>query len=229
MGEGFNHKRIWEIDFFRGIALILMIIFHVVFDLKEFAHVSVNYVSGFYYYIGKSAGILFILLAAISCHFSKSNTKRGLQILGMGLVITLVSHLFNPSYGIKFGILHFLGTSIIIYPLFKDINKWLLLIFGTIIIILGNYFKLINMPFDYLFIFGLSSELFISADYYPLLPWFGVFLYGIFISKLLYREKKSLFSFLPRFNFVSYLGRHTFSIYLIHQPLIILLIWLAIR
>lgn len=229
MGETYEQKRIWEMDFFRGIALILMIIFHLVFDLKEFAQVSVNYASGFYYYVGKIAGISFIILAAISCYFSKSNMKRGLQILGMGIAITIVSHIYNPSYGIKFGILHFLGISIIIYPIFKDVNKWFLLVLGTLIIILGNYFKLINMPFDYLFIFGLTGDLFVSADYYPLLPWFGVFLYGIFIRQILYSEKKSLFSFHPRNNIISTLGRHTFIIYLVHQPLILLIIWAVLR
>lgn len=228
MGETFSRKRIWEIDFFRGIALILMIIFHIVFDLKEFADVPVNYVSGFYYYVGKAAGILFILIAAVSCYFSTNNLKRGLQVLGMGILITIVSHLYNPSYGIKFGILHFLGVSIIIYPLFKDMNKWLLVILGTLIIILGNYFKLINMPFDYLFIFGLSSDLFVSADYYPLLPWFGVFLYGIFIRKILYKEKRSLLQGDLKGNIINYLGRHTFIFYLVHQPLILLTIWLVL-
>lgn len=218
------HGRLWEIDFFRGVALILMIIFHLVFDLKEFGQVEINYSSGFFYYLGKVAGNLFILLAAISCTLSKNNLHRGLKILGFGLVITLVSHIYNPSYGIKFGILHFLGVSILIYPLFKGLHRYNLLILGTLIIGLGYYVRSIYMPFDYLFPLGLTGNLFVSADYYPIFPYFGVFLYGIALSKILYPTRRSLFRIDFSHNSINYLGRHTLVIYLIHQPILMFLV-----
>jgi uncharacterized membrane protein len=30
-----KNNRIWEIDFFRGIAIILMVVFHIVFDMRD--------------------------------------------------------------------------------------------------------------------------------------------------------------------------------------------------
>ena len=217
--------RIWELDFFRGIALFFMIYFHIIFDLKEFFGYPVSYGSGFNYLTGKFAVILFTLISGISCFLSRSNAKRGLKILGFGLIISLATHLYDPAFGVKFGVLHFLGTSILLYPLFKKLDRFLLLILGTGIIFLGNYLNRINAANDYFFILGITSNNFISSDYYPLLPWFSIFLYGIALGKILYSQKRSIFSFTLGKNIVSLAGRNTLPIYLVHQPVILAVLW----
>ncbi len=221
---GKNAGRIWEIDFLRGIALLLMIIFHLLFNLKEFYGYPVQYNSGVYFYIGKLSAILFMVISAISSSFSRNNVRRGVKFLAVGMLITAASHLYNPDYGIKFGILHFIGTCILLYPLFRGLNKYLLPVLGTIVIILGQYLDSIYMPHNYLFIFNLTGSAWVSADYYPLLPWLGVFLYGIALGKFIYPERKSLFSFTPPMNPFSYLGEHTLFVYLVHQPLLLMAI-----
>jgi len=221
-----ERERVWEIDFFRGIALVLMIFFHVLFDLKEFYSYPVTYNAGIYDYLGKVSVILFILISAISSSFSRNNVRRGLKYLAVGMLITVASHLYNPDYGIKYGILHFLGTSILLFSLFRNLNKYILLILGTIIIILGQYLNVVPVSHSYLFLFNLTSSSWISSDFYPLFPWLGLFLYGTVLGKLLYPVKRSLFSFTPRKNILSFLGQHTLSVYLIHQPMLILLLGL---
>jgi len=217
-----NRKRIWELDFFRGIALIMMIYFHVIFDMKEFFNYPVNYSSGINYYIGKASAILFMLISGISCSLSRNNVKRGLKVLGVAMAITLATHLFNPDFGIKFGILHLFGVSMLLYPLLQRLNKYMLFLLGTLIIVLGNVLSKISVSFDYLFPIGLYSDSFISSDYYPLIPWLGVFMYGIFLGKLLYTEKQSLFNFSIGPNIISMAGKRTLFVYLIHQPAIML-------
>lgn len=221
-----GRARIWELDFLRGIALILMIYFHVIFDLYEFYNVPVSYYSGINYYIGKTSAILFMLLSGISSSLSRSNIKRGLKILGIALVITLVSHLYNPDFGIKFGILHFLGICMLLYPLFSKLNKYLLILIGTGIIVLGRFISNISVANDYLFPFGIYSPTFVSSDYYPLIPWLGVFLYGIALGKFLYSKKQSIIPFEIDDNPVSIIGRHTLTVYLLHQPVILAILWL---
>lgn len=221
-----GRKRIWELDFLRGIALILMVYFHIIFDLNEFYSVPVNYYSGINYYIGKASAILFMILSGISSSLSRSNVKRGLKILGIALVITAVSHIYDPDFGIKFGILHFLGTSMLLYPLFSRLNKYFLILIGTGIIVLGKFISNIPVSNDYLFPLGLYSPTFVSSDYYPLIPWLGVFLYGIALGKILYSGKKSILPAEFRDNPVNIIGRHTLTIYLIHQPVILAILWL---
>ncbi|HHV99910.1 MAG TPA: DUF1624 domain-containing protein [Clostridiaceae bacterium] len=220
MNSSGNGKRIWEIDFFRGIALILMIYFHVIFDMNELFGYSVSYSQGLNYYIGKTSAILFMLIAGISCSLSRKNTKRAFKILAVAILITIASHLYNPEYGIKFGILHFLGVCILLYPLFSKINAYLLIVIGLCVIALNSWLSGIKVDFDYLFPFGIISDNFISSDYYPLIPWISVFLFGIAIGKIFYSKKQSLFKFELRENIISRVGRRTLLIYIIHQPVI---------
>jgi hypothetical protein len=73
-----------------------------------------------------------------------------------------------------------------------------------------------------LMVFGIYSADFSSSDYYPLIPWLGVFLYGAAIGKFCYMDKRqSIFKFTFKDNIISKLGRHTLIIYLVHQPAII--------
>lgn len=222
-----NKGRIWELDFFRGIALIFMIYFHVIFDMKEFFNYPVSYASGVNYYIGKASAILFMLVSGISCSLSRNNIKRGLKVLGIALVITAVTHLYNPGYGIKFGILHFFGISMLLYSLFQRINRYVLIVLGTAVIVLGNYVPRISVSYNYLFPLGIISSSFISSDYYPLIPWFGVFLYGIVLGKILYFRKQSQFNFNLGDNIISRVGQKTLLVYVVHQPITVLMLTLV--
>ena len=219
-----NKHRIWELDFFRGIALLLMIYFHVIFDLSDIFGYNVDYTVGLNKLAGRMAGILFILISGISCSLSRNNFKRALKILAVAIGISIITHVFDPNMGIKFGILHFLGLSILLYPLLRKLNGYLLAIIGTMILIAGNLITKINVTYDYLFILGITSNRFISADYYPLIPWLGIFIYGIILGEILYNEKKSIFRFQMKDNIIMWLGRNTLLIYIIHQPIIIFII-----
>ncbi|HHW31926.1 MAG TPA: DUF1624 domain-containing protein [Clostridiaceae bacterium] len=222
--------RIWELDFFRGIALLLMIYFHFIFDMNEMFNYPVSYTSGINYYIGKISAILFIFISGISSSLSRSNIKRGLRVLAIALVITVATHLYGAEFGIKFGILHFLGICMLLYPLIRPVNNYLLVIICTMAIILGYYAQKVVVPYNYLFPFGLTSISFTSSDYYPLFPWSGLFIYGVVFGKVFYSSKKSLLPFNPNNNVVvravSFLGRNTLLIYLIHQPVTIAILTL---
>ncbi|MDK2799094.1 MAG: hypothetical protein PWP27_1983 [Clostridiales bacterium] len=214
-------RRIWEIDFIRGIAIVLMVVFHLVVDLKDFYSYDIEYLSGFWYYVGKLSAILFILISGVSSTFSKHNIKRGSVVFSFGLLLSVITFFYSPKDYIKFGILHFLGTSMILYHFLNKLEKKYIFLLGTTIIILGNIFSNIVVNTPYLFPFGLIDKNFSSLDYYSLFPWFGLFLYGTLIAKTLYIEKKSLFSFEIKHDFISYLGQHSLFIYLTHQPLLL--------
>jgi uncharacterized membrane protein len=102
----------------------------------------------------------------------------------------------------------------------------LLLIVSIIVIIIGNYFKTIYVSAPYLFPLGLTNANFTSMDYYPFFPWLGVFIFGIILGKTAYANKTSLFSFSLENNLISSLGRHSLVIYLVHQPVILVFLWL---
>lgn len=222
-----SDKRIWELDFLRGTALLLMIYFHLIYDLNTFYQLNVPYETGINNFIGDLSGSLFIFISGISSSLSRSNLKRGLKVLGLALVITFATHLFNPLYGVKFGILHFLSASMLLAPLFMRLNRYILILLGTLTLFLGRFVNNISTSLTFLFPLGITSGPFISSDYYPLIPWFGLFLYGLAAARFFYARKQSLFSFTLSNNVISLLGRHTLWVYLIHQPLMLGILFLS--
>ncbi|MCX7923733.1 MAG: DUF1624 domain-containing protein [Clostridia bacterium] len=221
MQQDTRKTRIWELDFFRGIALIAMIYFHVIYDMNVIYGYDVNQGSGINFFIGKFAVILFMLLAGVSSSLSRSNIKRGVKVLGIAMVITIVTHAYGPQLGIKFGVLHYFGVCMLLAPLFNRLGAAVLAVLGTGVILLDRVVENITVSHNLLFPLGIHSSRFFSSDYYPLIPWMGIFLYGMAISKVLYSQKKSVFNFSIGENIVSKMGRNTLIIYIVHQPVII--------
>lgn len=118
MGQESN--RIWEIDFLRGIAIILMSLFHLLYDLSEFYNYDINYTSGPVDIIGLTSAIMFIILTAISSSLSSNNLKRAAKILFFAYCITAITYFYDPQTFINFGILHLIGFSILLYNFLKD-------------------------------------------------------------------------------------------------------------
>lgn len=234
-----SYERFWEVDFSRGIAVIMMIIFHFLYDLNYFDLYKIDLYSGYfliYLYIGAS---LFIMLVGISLSLSYSRVqklqtkkelqlkyfKRGLKIFGLGLVITLVSWIYLDEGFIVFGILHCIGISIILAIPFLRF-RYLNLSLGFILILLGAILKNLTFDFNWLVWLGFVPSSFYTIDYFPLLPWLGVVLVGIFIGNSLYPNFKRKFSLrnLDSFRvirFFCFLGRHSLIIYFVHQPIML--------
>lgn len=224
-GQRQYSNRIIEIDFLRGIALILMMLFHFLYDLQEFYNIPIPYWNNFWYYEGKTSAILFMFLAGISCTLSKNNLIRGCKIFLIGMLLTIGSYIFMPGEYIRFGILHLLGLSMIIFHFIKKIPHVWSGALALIIIILGNMMNHITINTWILIPLGLIHGDFVSMDYYPLFPWFGVFLIGTIIGKVVYKDKKSIFHIKRNREFINFMGRHSLFIYLIHQPIFLSLLY----
>lgn len=234
-------ERFWEIDVLRGIAVVLMVIFNYSFALSFLNIYSFN--GGWLYWslFPRLVASMFILLVGLSLtlfynqmknkkpeEVRKKNLLRGLEILGFGVLITVVTFLTFPQAFIVFGILHFIGISIILGLFFVKFRK-LNLFLGLLVIALGVYLQGFRFDFSWLLWLGFVPKSFYTFDYFPLLPWFGVVLIGIFFGNLLYTNGKRHFriknlSEYPITKQLSFLGRHSLAIYLIHQPIFVLLL-----
>lgn len=222
-------NRIWEIDFFRGIALIMMIMFHLIYDLKEFYSYDFEYLEGFWYYEGLVSVVIFTLISGISATLAHNNFKRGLSVFGYGMFLTVVTYFYAPKMYIRFGTLHMLGFCMMAYNYLDELKKRYLLAISITTIAAGNIFATMTVKSPYLYPLGLLNSGFSSLDYYPILPWFGVFLLGVILGKTIYHRKKSLFGFNPKFEPISYMGRHSLFIYFTHQLVILALLYIYHR
>jgi len=218
------NKRIFEIDFLKATAIIMMVIFHIVYDLNEFIGIEVNYSTGFWHWFGRIAAFLFILLAGINSGFSNNPTKRGIIVLGFGVCVTMVTFIFLRNEYVRFGILHFLGVSMIASSYLKRINNWVLLIIATAIILSVNFGSILTGTNPLIFfenIFGGTS-----IDYYPLFPYISLFIFGILAYKIFYYKRNSILNLNLKNKAIYLISKYSLFIYLIHQPIIIGVIFL---
>jgi len=231
-------SRIWEIDFFRGLAIILVVGYHLLFDLGEFAGVqkvlffSTNLSTAAWSIAQHFFAGVFVVISGISSSLSRNNLRRGWRLLAVSFVVTAATYFFDPSSAVLFGILHCLSVSILIYAgALKKASATVCAVSGAFILAFGLLVlpllkKSLVIRLDWLLPFGIYSTNFSSFDYYPLIPWFGVFLSGVALGKWLYGPKRSL---LPRplpETFFNFAGRHSLLIYIVHQPLILGILYL---
>ena len=238
------NKRIWELDAVRGLLMILIMAYHLFYDLVFlFSLVELNtpFLQGLYRFCNNWLGSPFLFLSGLCVTIGSRPIRRGLQVIGGGLVITAVTvFLYLVGFSgkdiiIYFGVLHCLGSCMLLWPLFKKLPAPVLLILGIILAAAGLYIKhRIYIGFDYLAPLGLISRNFASSDYFPLLPNLGYFLIGAFVGKVLYRKKVTLFPNIPPSHPIvrplSFIGRHSLLIYLLHQPILAaaVFIWILI-
>jgi uncharacterized membrane protein len=234
--------RLLEVDGVRGVAILMMIVFHFLFDLNFFLVYSVNVSTGFWRYFGYATASLFLLIVGISLAISHARAARhlsdaalvqkfllrGAGIFCLGLLITLVTWWYLREGFIIFGILHLIGVSVMISPLFFRFKKWNAVI-GMFCIPLGWYLATQTGPL-WLLALGLHPAAFWTVDYTPLFPWFGLVLLGMALGEYFYPAGERRFSVpaLPHFAVAPlvFLGQYSLLIYLLHQPVIILCLYL---
>ncbi|MCX6802281.1 MAG: heparan-alpha-glucosaminide N-acetyltransferase [Candidatus Diapherotrites archaeon] len=229
-------ERFWEIDSVRGIALVLMAIFHLFFDLNYFRFFQSNNPAWQWQLSAAFIAFLFLSVAGISLSISHAKNPspkkfllRGAKIFSFGLLITAATWIYPHEGFIQFGILHLIGLSIILsipFLRFKKLN----LALGIAFLAAGFFLQTQYFDFPWLLWLGFMPHGFYTLDYYPLLPWFGLILFGIFLGKEIYPNGKRFFKEKTEpkpLRFLSFLGRHSLAFYLLHQPAIIAALFLA--
>ncbi len=239
-------ERFAEIAFLRGIAIVLMAIFHVFFDLRFFGLIGSG-PPNIYWRV--SAGIIasiFLSLVGISLSISHARAKkrlsrrgvlkkyllRGFGVFFLAMLVTAATWIYPHEGFIVFGVLHLIGLGILISIPFLEHGE-LGLGVGVGAFLVGLLLAGKRFSFPWLLWLGFTPRGFYSLDYYPLLPWLGIILMGLYLGKRLYPNGKRAFRGPGIVKWkvskpLSFLGRHSLKIYLLHQPVIVLLI-LAFR
>lgn len=242
-------NRIWELDFLRGLCVLLMVWDHFMYDIyaifgdvwvaevggsfiEGLSELSINYFNGtlretFHPIIFS----IFFVVCGISCSFSKNNLLRGIQALILAYSITIFTTLIDIP--IRFGVLHMLGFSILIWWVIDTVcrhNRYataiVSFVIGCSIILFSSYLdthSLINseaLPFLH---DSLNYDPTYSADYFPLLPHAGVMLLGASVAPFIYGKRKSLLPWLDKYHWhtpISFCGRIALPVYVLHQLVI---------
>jgi uncharacterized membrane protein len=232
-------KRIWELDAFRGLCILGVVLVHFVYDLVDLYKIVDWQYPAWFAFIKNWGGILFIVLSGICVTLGSHSLRRGLVVFASGMVISAVTYgmyklnLADKSIIIWFGVLHCLGLCMILWPAFRKAPWWILLLLGVIFVYLGFHIQDLPRPeTKWLMPLGLYWDGFASSDYFPLLPNFGYFLVGSVLGNLAYRKKRSLMPDVSGgkglVGLLQWCGRHSLWIYLLHQPILNGICWLIL-
>lgn len=243
-----SRKRYYLLDILRGFTLLHMIAYHAIWDL-----VNLNGMDWKWFHTlpgdiwQKYISWSFILLSGFCISLGKNTLKRGISLILFSTVISAVTLIFMPDDRILFGVLTLIGScTLLMLPAQKILKKCMAPAGLTVCFLLflltqninqgflgfaeWNFIKLpetwyVNMFTTYL---GFTTPDFYSSDYFSLFPWLFLFLTGYFLYRIF--EENHLLVFLQRMRNrpLEWLGRHSLLLYLIHQPVIYLILRLFV-
>lgn len=235
-----ERKRYRFLDNIRGITLLSMIAYHIVWDLVYIFGCKLEwYRSEIGYFWQQSICWTFITLSGFCWCLGRKKLKRGVIVLGAGMLITIVTLLAMPENRVVFGVLTLLGTcmllQILLEPIWKRCNSLAGVVCAFVsFLLLRNVNKgymgigelqLMELPeslYDNLFttFLGFTESGFFSTDYFSLIPWYFLFLTGYFLYHFL--QKKELLKKIPDIHIspLEWLGKNSLILYLLHQPVV---------
>lgn len=233
-------QRLHLLDLARGWAIIAMAIFHFTWDLEFFGFVERGLTATFEWKtFARCIASSFMFLAGFSLILghdptirAKSFLKRFVWLIAAAGLISLATFNAVPDAPIFFGILHSIAAASLVGLLLRRLPPLVLMVLAVLIFITPFYLRSELFDTPWLWWVGLNVDIPRSNDYVPLLPWLAPFLLGMAVSKLTkqngvivrFTEKQSEPSTLLG-KALSFIGRHSLATYLLHQPLLLGLVW----
>jgi uncharacterized membrane protein len=238
-----TNSRLPIVDAARGTALLAMFVYHFSWDLNYYDLVSIDIGEG-----GSLGWVLFARLTAGSFLFlvgvslvlaSRGGirhelfVKRLVWVGGAALLVTLATWWMTPDDVIFFGILHCIAVSSVLALPFLRLPIWLALVAAGFCFVAPSLFASPVFDAPWLRWLGLMSYFPETADYEPLLPWFGAVLLGIATARctLPSLETAAWARWKPEnpgARLLAWAGRHSLGIYLAHQPVFLTLLYLVV-
>ncbi len=227
--------RLWEVDALRGVAILMMVVYHITWDLYGLGGRDIPIYGSFWTVWQRVTAGLFIGLVGVSLHLRAQKfyrqggftvwpfVQRALVIGTWAMVITGVTYVFQPDEVVRFGVLHLIGTSLLLALPFVRVPALSLLV-GIGLLVLPEVTSW-RHHWTWLEWVGMIQAPHPAFDYFPLVPWMGGVFIGVAVGAFLFPKG------VPRWSSTSppiclgrwlqVAGQNALLIYLLHQPLII--------
>lgn len=211
-----KEKNRYEIlDQLKAVAVVMMIYFHLFYDLDLFKVYDTDRRALFWKIQPKIIISIFLICMGMNLSLVhkktirwKSLIKRSFKLLCLALGITTATYFIFPKDFIYFGILHFICVaSFVSLPFIR---------YPTISLMTGIGVIIPSLFYGYKYPFIKFSRS--PVDHVPLLPWLGCVLIGFFLfhvgaHKIAVPDYKGKV-------WVSLLGKYSLEIYILHQVIL---------
>jgi uncharacterized membrane protein len=233
--------RIPAVDIARSAALLAMGVYHFVYDLELFALVPPGTAtSGGWRLLALGTAGSFLFLAGVSlwlahgaCRRWRGFGRRFLRIAAAAALITGATWLALPQGFVFFGILHAIAAASLVGMAVLRLPVWALAGLAGLAFLAPGYLRAEIFDPWWLWWTGLQTVPVRAVDYVPLAPWLGPFLLGLAAGRL--GTATGVWAWLARWQggavagWLAWPGRHSLGVYLLHQPVLIAGIWLAVQ
>lgn len=233
--------RIAALDVARTVALLAMAVFHLTYDLALFGVIAADTpFRPFWALFARLTAGSFLFLAGVSLWLAHGQglrlrpfLRRLAVLSAAAAAVSVGTALGMGEAWVRFGILHSIALASVLGLLALRLPVWLIGAMAVAVFLAPR---------------GIDPQTFAHpgwvwlvtaagrpgmVDYVPLLPWFAPFLAGIALGKA--GTAAGLWARLARsdpgavLRALSWPGQHSLIIYLLHQPILIGLVWAAVR
>ncbi len=242
-------QRLDRIDLLRAAAMLWMTAFHFCYDLNFFGLIHTNfYRDPFWTWQRVAIVSLFLFTAglsqAVALHQGQTWArfwKRWWQVAGAALLVTASSWWMFPNSFVTFGVLHGIAVMLVIVRLTAGWGAWLWLMGAWAIALkyaaphaMEAWPALEALNATSLNWLGLINRLPITEDYVPLVPWLAAMWWGMAAGQWALRHRPHWLGASDAQatgvrRVLVKLGQWSLPYYLVHQPVMLGLIWLALQ
>jgi uncharacterized membrane protein len=230
-------ERVAPVDALRGIAILAMVAYHFAFDLRFFDIIRADFENDRFWLTARGSIVTsFLLLAGVSLVLADragvqwTRFVRRIALIALcALAASIASYFVYPRTYIYFGILHCIALSLLVArPLADKPNVAVAL--GVVVVLAGLFIA--HPAFDHRWTswIGFTTHKPATQDFVPVFPWLGVVLLGIGVGHALLRARFRPIAGLGRApRPLLWTGQHSLAIYMVHQPILMGALWLALR
>ena len=230
--------RIPALDIARSLALVAMVVFHFTFDLELFGYLrpGTTTMPGPWRALAVVTAVSFLFLAGVSLWLAhgpairwRAFWGRFAKVAGAAALVTAGTYVAFPDAFVFFGILHSIALCSLLGLAALRLAAPVTLALAVAVFYAPDFARsdIFNAPVFWWT--GLQTVPLRTVDYEPVFPWFAPFLVGLALSKL--ADRSGLWARLSNpapsrvATWLSWPGKHSLIIYLLHQPILIGLVW----
>lgn len=230
--ENPRKPRIAFFDSLRGFTIISMVAFHAAYDAAYlYGFETPWFTDPIIQTVWRSSiSWVFLALAGWMTSLSRNNLKRGGVYAAAAGAVFLATSIAGVDTPISFGIIYCMAACTLLYaataPLLNRFPAAAGLISCLVLFAATYTLPHTTYPVEGLAWLGFPSASFVSGDYYPLLPNVFLYLAGAFAARWFDGHHASGYpTWMMKANvpFLSMIGKLSLPIYLVHQPLLILI------